>query len=587
MSMLSESCHSITQTQTLTSHAVSTSQLTLDNAVTLSTGKYGELALSGAELLQVRGDTTYLQLTINHVPLQAAVLPWNPAGSTALTFARSSMLQAVQTVLDKIASAPASPLTTSRTMYMLAMTLATAWSQTVPPAERDKGASVQGTHDAWNFDVHYGQAAGLSSQDASTYVVYAITQLMPSFVLSYDPEFVLTQQRQWMRWSVEEQQAELARVAAANNWTAYKAAWDAWYAHRSGDGYNTVGAYVATVNDIGNIATPLVVTGTADPLGNGQWTPLTLPSGKTQAYLGYNWSQVQSTCLSSEQMAAMEAVATPLFPTEGERAAEVAVVKDISAALSDTEKVIAEVWAGGPLTYTPPGQLVWMWKDFMRRLLGAQLELDSTWAETNVHVLSFLDLTVSLFEGSRVIWGVKSQYVQSRPIQEIRHRYFGTAISSWNSSSPIPAATWVPYQMSNFVTPPFGDFSSGHSYFSQCFANCMTYWFGATIPSVATTTVDASQLLHFSPLFHSAPLLSLLPYATFYVTPGSSEVQPGEVPAAAVVLNFPTWAALSHEVGMSRLYGGIHCISAHNASVAVANALYPVVHAAWGVQKSV
>jgi len=283
-------------------------------------------------------------------------------------------------------------------------------------------------------------------------------------------------------------------------------------------------------------------------------------------------------------MADMVQLVAPLFPTEVERDAEVSVVKDVTAALSDTEKVIAELWAGGPRTYTPPGQLVWMWNNLMLRFLGPSLEVDSTWSETNVHVLSFLDLAINLFEGSRVIWDIKTTYVQARPIQEIRHRYYGTSISSWNSAAPIAAESWVPYQMSNFVTPPFADFSSGHSYFSQVFANCMTYWLGPVIPPVPPIAVPQEQLDALSPVLHASGTASH-PYATFVVHPGASEIQPSLVPATPTTLTFTTWSSLAHQIGMSRLYGGIHCISAHNASVAVANALYPVLQSAWGITK--
>lgn len=582
MSLLTESCPSLTQTHSLSTQGVNTGEVTLKaqgGNVTLATGTHGELALTGDNLLRSTGDATYLKLLVNGTPYMTPLLPWDPEGSAALTFARKSMVDAVQHVLDSIAAVPSAPLKTARTMYVLAMTLATAWVAVKPSSG---GATVTGVKDTWNFDHPF--SAGLSQQDASTWMGYALTQFMPVFLPGYDAAPLLAAQRAWMGWSVETQQAELTRVTTAGNWSAYKAAWDTWYAYRQSDGFNTVGAYVATAADISNIATPLVVTDTADPPSNGEWTPLTLASGTTQKYLGYKWAQVVSTCLPPSAMTDMVQLAAPLFPTEAQRTAEIAVVKDITAALSDTEKVIAELWAGGPRTYTPPGQLVWMWKNLMLRFLGSSLEVDSTWSATNIHVLSFLDLAIGLFEGSRVIWDIKTTYVQARPIQEIRHRYYGTSIQSWNSAAPIAADSWVPYQMSNFVSPPFGDFSSGHSYFSQLFANCMTYWLGATIPPVPPIAVPQEQLEALSPVLHGSASASQ-PYATFVVYPGASEIQPSVVPATPTTLTFPTWSSLAHQIGMSRLYGGIHCISAHNASVAVANALYPVLQSAWGITK--
>lgn len=585
MSLLTDSCPAQIQTQNLSAQSVITAEVTLKaagntNTVVLSTGDYGELDVTGSGLLRATGDTTYLKLMVNGTPFMTPLLPWNPDGSTALTFARKSMLDAVQQILDTIAAVPSTPLKTARTMYVMAMTLATAWMAVQPPSA---GATVTGVKDTWNFDQTFAPT-GLSPQDATTWMVHALTQFMPVFVPGYISVALLAAQRAWMGWSEAEQEQQFTRVLQAGGWSAYKAAWDTWYAYRQSDGFNTVGAYVATASDISNIATPIVVAGNADPPSNGQWTPLTLASGTTQTYLGYTWSQVVSTCLSSSTMADMVNVAAALFPSDDARAAEVEVVKDITAALSDSQKVIAEVWAGGPFTYTPPGQLVWLWKNFMVRLLGASLEVDSTWSETSTQVLSFLDLTIALFEGSRVIWNVKTAYVQARPIQEIRHRYFGTLINTWNSATPIPAEQWVPYQMSHFVTPPFADFSSGHSYFSQVFANCMSYWLGASIPTVPAVPVPAQQLLSLSPVLTSASTAPQL-YATFIIDSGASEIEPSVVPATPVTLTFSTWSSLAHQIGMSRLYGGIHCISAHNASVAVANQLYPALQTTWGIHR--
>jgi hypothetical protein len=182
-----------------------------------------------------------------------------------------------------------------------------------------------------------------------------------------------------------------------------------------------------------------------------------------------------------------------------------------------------------------------------------------------------------------VVWRVKTEYVQSRPIQEIRHRYFGTNIASWNSTTPIAAASWVPYQTASFVTPPFGDFCSGHSYFSRAFAQCMSRWFGNAVPASEVATSKA-ELVNFAPLFNSLASPTV-PFSlhTIHLLQGCSEIQPGTVPLADMALTFTTWQQLASEVGMSRLYGGIHCITAHTASVALSNALYPMLQEQWDI----
>lgn len=127
----------------------------------------------------------------------------------------------------------------------------------------------------------------------------------------------------------------------------------------------------------------------------------------------------------------------------------------------------------------------------------------------------------------------------------------------------------------------------GHSYFSRLFCNCMTYWLGAAIPPTPAVALSSTELIQFAPIFHPTPVTITQPYATFLVSTGSSEIQPAVVPAAPLTITFPTWAALAEEVGMSRLYGGIHCMSAHTGSVAVANSLYPLLQEAWNIVKSV
>lgn len=580
-----------TQNSMLISSAACSSETTIAAVVDLhayqvSVGEHGEVALTGDALTEQVDGTVYLRLAVNGSLYRTVLHPWDPTASADLTFARHAHLLAIQALLDAIAAVPNGPLTTARKLYLLAMTLATAWLQAAPPAAA--GASVAGVKDTWDFNVRYGVASGLSAKDATIWFVHAVTQLVPAIVPTFNTADLLAQERAWFNWSVEQQAAEVARVAALNNWTGFKASLDTWLTYRALDGFNSpaAGAYVATAADIANIATPLVVTGTADPPGNEQWTPLTLASGSTQKYLGYKWSDVVSTCLTAGDMAAMQAVAAPLFPQPAARATEVAEVKDIAAGLTDSQKVIAELWAGGPYTCTPPGQFAWLWKDLAQRQLGANLQADSSFAQVNTQLLSCLDLTVGLFEGSRVIWSIKTAFKQSRPIQEIRHRYFGTTIPSWNSALPIAAESWVPYQLDTFVTPPFADFSSGHSYFSRTFAQCMAYWYGSAIPAMPVMAVSKQQLQHLSPLFNNLQTTELeLPYATFVVGAGYSEIQPGVVPASSVTLSFTGWDELATQVGMSRLYGGIHCISAHEGSVAVANALYPLLQSRWGIQK--
>ena len=136
----------------------------------------------------------------------------------------------------------------------------------------------------------------------------------------------------------------------------------------------------------------------------------------------------------------------------------------------------------------------------------------------------------------------------------------------------------MPYQVPSFVTPPFADFTSGHSGFSQSFATVMTAWFGAAIPTTAPIYMDDLQLL--SPTFLSP---QSNPIGQFIFVSGTSEVQPLVVPTSSITLRWTTWQEMALSAGLSRQYGGIHAISAHQGSVAAANALHTSLQSYWNL----
>jgi hypothetical protein len=136
-------------------------------------------------------------------------------------------------------------------------------------------------------------------------------------------------------------------------------------------------------------------------------------------------------------------------------------------------------------------------------------------------------------------------------------------------AADVSGALWTPYQVVNFVTPPFPDFVSGHSSFSQIFALVMTDWFGPTIPATAPTLM--TNLNKFSGMF---PATDTQPFGTFVVGAGRSEIQAGLVPAAPVTITFRTWEEVAASAGISRQWGGIHAHSAHVGGQAAARAVH-------------
>jgi hypothetical protein len=186
-------------------------------------------------------------------------------------------------------------------------------------------------------------------------------------------------------------------------------------------------------------------------------------------------------------------------------------------------------------------------------------------------VWSGLDLSLHLFEMGRIVWGLKKAHMEARPIQEIRRLYRGQTVKKYDGTD-ILGESWVPYQETNFVTPPFADFPSGHSAFSRSFANVMNAWFG--------TSIDSAVNVNLSDITLISPALSpqTVSFGSFVFGTGASLIQPGAVPSAPTTLIWSTWNDLAESAGISRKYGGIHATSAHTGSVAAADALHSALN---------
>jgi hypothetical protein len=168
--------------------------------------------------------------------------------------------------------------------------------------------------------------------------------------------------------------------------------------------------------------------------------------------------------------------------------------------------------------------------------------------------------------------------MEDRPIQEFRRRYTAETLTKYDGTS-ISGSLWVPYQETNFVTPPFADFPSGHSTFSQSFANVMSVWFGNTIP---TNDIVMSDLNLLSPMFSGTYVNKL---TNITVPARSSKIQTSVVPATDINLTWTTWQDIADSAGVSRQYGGIHCVSAHSGGQSVANSLFPLITSSWAISR--
>ena len=475
--------------------------------------------------------------------LQPAAAPFAGNTTAALAYILNA---ALEDAMKSTIQANVGPTRGARLMYLYVASLAQAWNWVTADT------SITGIHDNWDWS-QKSAAGPLADVDTLVWMM-CVTKYLNSFLSTVPSLFVCPAEA-------------TARVKVAGGWEAWRTAWSSWYAQRMSDG-----SIAATVQPTAsaNWNETIVVEGSTDigafPAPQ-EWTRLTV-NGVKQNYLTYEWAAVASTCLTPAQEATLLGSVTPVYGAD--RDAEIDMVLTMSADLTDQEKAIAEFWAGSALNaMSPPLMCLWLCKEYLRASVMARPDS----LTPKMMVYSLLDTAVHLFEGSRVTWGLKAQFMQARPIQEIRRRYAGQTIASWNGI--IDGSRWVPYQSPAQVTPPFADFPSGHSHFSKAFALTMEKWFGPVIEPFPLTYNGEAV---FSPCLRTETTT----FGTFTVPAGSSTVQPN-TPSVPVTLTFGTWEEMAAQAGMSRLYGGIHCTSAHVGSQTVAVEIDAILQGAWNI----
>lgn len=498
------------------------------------------------------------------VPSAAAPARKLPALPSAIRIVNAALYD----FMKYIQSTNPGPTRASRLIYLWFVSVTAAYNWVSSTASKH----ISGVKDGWDWSVRHVLPVNLSN-NMYCWITYALTQIMPQFISGYDVAPLLALERAALHITASEQTTRHAVVVELGQWSEFWTAWQTWYSGRGADGA-TAAAIPPTSAELPNGEAVLDVDETVDPSSFPKphaWTPLKV-GVKTQKYLTYGWNSVRSTCLTGIDEAAVKNAALAHLVTGSARAAEILDVVEITNHLTDEQKMVAEFWAGGPGTVSPPCIAVVMWNLFMIGLLESQVVLYDT------YFFSGLEMAIHVFEAGRLIWGLKKQVMQARPIQEIRMAYRGQTLKN-GFGEPVLGESWTPFQEDDFVTPPFADFPSGHSGFSQVFADVMTKWFGATIPK--TQRIYGGGLSLISPMLASALSLE---FPTFIMPAGQSLIQPGgTVPAADVILTWTHWQDMADSAGISRKYGGIHATSAHVGSQALARELHIRIQESWRI----
>jgi hypothetical protein len=225
----------------------------------------------------------------------------------------------------------------------------------------------------------------------------------------------------------------------------------------------------------------------------------------------------------------------------------------------DYGRALAEYWADGPRSETPPGHWNAIANEvsdspgFVRRIGGRGAEVDRL--EWDVKL--YLALNGAVHDAAVAAWGLKGYYDSVRPISMIRYlgernllptvaglvqrRRGETYVRAWGGFPKDPATQasgvrwiravdWVPYQLPTFVTPAFAGYVSGHSTFSRAAAELLTAFTGSS---------------YFPGGLYEVP-----------VPQGALKIEHG--PSRDVTLQWATYFDAADAAGTSRLWMGIH-----------------------------
>ena len=254
----------------------------------------------------------------------------------------------------------------------------------------------------------------------------------------------------------------------------------------------------------------------------------------------------------------------------------------------DYARVLAEFWADGPASVTPPGhwfEILHTISDhplFERKWMGQGPVLDPLEYDAKAH----FTLGGAMHDAAITAWGIKGWYDYARPITAVRfmaekgqcsdpnlpnfhpaglplipgfteivqpgdslagvnNQHVGKVkMYTWRGPDYINdpetdmagvgwilAENWWSYQRPTFVTPPFGGYISGHSTYSRTAAELLTLMTGSPYfpGGISNFVADQNEFLVFE-----------------------------EGPSVPVVLQWATFRDASDQCSLSRIWGGIH-----------------------------
>ncbi|HRD80269.1 MAG TPA: phosphatase PAP2 family protein [Saprospiraceae bacterium] len=196
-------------------------------------------------------------------------------------------------------------------------------------------------------------------------------------------------------------------------------------------------------------------------------------------------------------------------------------VIDIQANLTTEQKVIAEYWADGPKSELPPGH----WALFTAYVIKRD---DMNLAQS---VKLFFAVANAIADAAIATWEAKVFYDYVRPITAIRYLFRDKWIRGWGGPGKgivnMLGQNWRTFQSDTFPTPPFAEFTSGHSGFSMAAATVLKRFTGSD------------------------------KFGYYHAQTNDLIADPTE-DVKGIVMSWDTFTQAAWEAGESRLYGGIH-----------------------------
>lgn len=265
------------------------------------------------------------------------------------------------------------------------------------------------------------------------------------------------------------------------------------------------------------------------------WQP-GLVNKKPQAFLTPHWGQVVPFALCGGGQFRPPAPLKNEDNPEAFKAQGVALT-EISAKLTEKQKLIAEFWAGMhedryPGMINDPTSGYWATPPAQCCRIAGEIIVKKQLSAGAVIPL-FFALTNTLLDASIATWDSKRCYDYVRPVTLIAEWQDNDTFNSWGGpcrgTVEMQGEGWCPYLT---FTPPFAEYVSGHSTFTAATAEIIKCFFGSNEYG-GSLTIPAK----------------------------GSRVEPACTPSADLVLSWPTlddMATGPDGAGMSRLYGGIH-----------------------------